>query len=776
MPNNGYAYTNYQVYEAKTPTFKAMLIPYLKYWYWFVLCLGVALSLAYIYLLYQPPIYKIEARLLIKDDKKGLGQVSALKEMDVYAPKKVLENEIEILKSYIMVDQVITNLGLEIQYFRSTTWGKREMYPDVPIRLVVEQPNPLIYQQELILKVINAKTVRVNERNYPVNQSIKTPYGRLRFFARQPLSPATELITVRVLPHAQVVEDYLQRLKIEPTSKTSTVLQLTLEDAVPAKAKAVVTQLIDTYNKASVIDKNQIANATHDFIEKRLRLISGELMAVEKDVESYKSTQGITDLSNQAAGFLQTAQQNDAQLNQVTIQLTALQEVERYVNSKANTRSTTPSTLGISDPVMLSLIAKLTELELQYDERSLVTSSKNPMLQSLENQIKATRNSISENIQTMGQMLNGTRQQLQATNQHLEGMIRTIPGKERTLLNKTRQQAIKNNLYTYLLEKREETAISYASTISDSRVVDPARGGAVPVKPVKRMVYILFGLVGFLLPVFAIAGRSILNDRIGNRSDVEEATTAPILGEIMQNRQKKALIMTSRNHSPIAEQIRVLRTNLQHLRKNSTDSQVILFTSSISGEGKSFLSLNLGASLALLHQPTVILDIDLRNPKLHKSLGMINTIGISEYLTGEASLEEVLQPVPGYPHYFIITSGALPDNPAELLAGNRLAELFRELRDRFTFILADSPPVGLMTDALLIAPFTDITLYPVRHDLTPKARLRMIDHLHREQRFNQLCLIINSVNNDQSYFYTTSKYGYQRPNASFLRRLGGRPK
>lgn len=772
-----YPYAPHQIYEAEnSPNLRVVLMRYARYWKWFVLSVMLAGTAAYVYKLFQTPIYEIKTSLLIKDDKKGLSEDNILKEIDIFAPKKVIENETEILKSYAMMDKVVGGLGLDVQYFRPSATLKEEIYDTSPIRVLVEKASPSLYDSELTIMVEDSRTVRIDDNTYPINQSIQTPYGRLRIFPRQPLKAGMEPVLVEVLPRQQAVDEFLTNLTVQSSSKASTVLLLTLEDAVPRRGRAVLNRLISEYNQAAVVDKNIVAANTLNFIEERLRLIAGELTIVEKGVESYKSAEGITDLSSQAQAFLATVQQNDAQLSQASIQLGVIKDIERYVDSKANDRGAAPATLSVSDPVLVGLVGKVSELELQRDQLSRTTTASNPLLQTLDSQIKATKTSLNENIQSLKQSLFGTQQKLRSTNRQLEDRIRTIPRKERKLVDITRQQAIKNNLYTYLLEKREETALSYASTVADSRTIDPPRSSTEPVKPVTSTIFMLFGLLGLLLPVGVIAARDTLNDRVSHRSDVEEVSQMPILGEIMASRNMDPMVMISGKRSVVAEQIRTLRTNLQFLRSNPTDSQVVLFTSSISGEGKSFLSLNLGASLALVDRPTVILEMDLRKPKLHTVLNLPNTVGISNYLIQEASLDDILKPVPGFQNYQIITCGPLPPNPAELLSSPRLEQLFVELRQRFAYVIVDSPPIGLVTDAQLIAPFVDATMFMVRHDHTPKAYLRMIDNLWKEHRFQRLNLILNGVGGGESYQYGYRYGGYydedNKSAQSALRKIG----
>lgn len=755
---NAYAYAPYQLYDSeKVPNLRVVLMRYLKQWPWFLLSLVLMLGAGYGYTLFQTPIYQVKASLLIKDDKKGLSEENILKEMDIFAPKKVIENETEILKSFSLMNKVVSDLGLDVQYFRPTATINEEIYDQSPIRLLVEKANPVLYDEKLTLTVLSPRMVKINGTAYPVNQSIRTPYGRLRVFARHALRPTDEPLIVQVHPRAATVEGYLKNLKAEPSSKASTVLQLTLEDAVPRKGEAILTKLIEAYNQAAISDKNIVASNTLNFIEDRLRLIAGELTTVEQGVESYKSSEGITDLSSQAQVFLETVKENDARLNQTTIQLNAIRDVERYVESQRDQRGVAPATMSVSDPVLIGLVSKMNELELQRDQLSRTTTASNPMLQSVDSQLQMVRSSLSENIQSQKQTLQNTEANLRTTNQRLENQIRSIPRKERTLVNITRQQHIKNNLYTYLLEKREETALSYASTVADSRTIDPPRSGSEPVKPVQMVTFLVFGLFGLMLPIGVMASRDALNDRISHRSDVEDASQVPILGEVIASRNQDPLVMVSGKRSVIAEQIRTLRTNLQFLRSSPSDSQVVLFTSSISGEGKSFLSLNLGASLALVDRPTVILEMDLRKPKLHSVMGIPNRAGLSNYLIQEATLDDILQPIPGLPNYHIITSGPIPPNPAELLSSPQLERLFVELRQRFDYVIVDSPPIGLVTDAQLIAPFADTTMFMVRNDHTPKTCLKMIDTLYKEHRFQRLNVILNAVGEGQSYYYS---YGY----------------
>lgn len=764
MAQSNHDYVSYQVIQPDNSALQTYLLPTLRYWPWLVASVALALAGAYAYLLYKQPIYRIQASLLLQDEKRGNGQTNPLKELEVYAPKKMVENELEVLRSSALMSQVVDALHLNNRYFRQTAFGKREIYAESPVWVLVESGQPAAYRKPLELRFPTPESVQLNGRTYPLNQRIQTTYGQLRVLTRQPVGPRTEPVLVQLMGQADAVGLYTGNLKVEPTTKTSTVIRLTLDDAVPQKGEAILNSLINAYNQAAVTDKNKVAANTLQFVEKRLRMVSGELASVEKNVEQYKSTLGITDLGDQAKSFLQTTKQNDTQLNQVNIQLAALNDLQQFITAQSDQRGSTPATVGLNDPTLLGEINKLSQLELRRDELTQTTSEDNPMLQTLGNQIKATKNNISGNIRTMKSMLTRSKEQYVAENEKLAGDIRTIPQQERRLMDITRQQTIKNNHYNYLLQKREELAIAFAASLADSRILDAATSSGSPVKPVGIVIYALFGLVGLLLPTAAIAGKRALNTRVTRRVDVESVTQVPILGEVMNKRHRDILVVAPHQRSVLAEQIRSIRTNLHTSIGPADGRQVLLFTSSMSGEGKSFVSLNLGASLALMAQPTVIVEMDMRMPRLHQLFDIDNSVGLSSYLNGNATLADVLKPVPGHPNYFIIPCGPLPPDPSELLGGPNVKQLIELLRDQFRYILLDAPPIGIVTDAQVVAPYADATLFVIRHGVTPKHSLKLLDTLHREQRFKNLSIILNAVGGGEAYHFngqTKNSYSYR---------------
>ncbi|TZF84457.1 polysaccharide biosynthesis tyrosine autokinase [Pedobacter sp. BS3] len=736
----------------------SLFYKYLAYWKWFALSLVLAVVLAFFYLKTQPPLYDIQGSILIKDDSKGLDQGDMLKQLDIFSGTKVVDNEIEVLKSYTLMKKAVSSLNLQVSYFTAGNFRDTELYGETcPVRLTLFKPGALSYKEPFTIEIRDKSQVALNGEIIPVNRKINTLYGTLRVELTG-YNPEVNEVKVRLFPVSDVTENYMSLLKVEPSSKMSSVLLMSFESTVPQKGKDLLNKLIEEYNTAGLEDKNRVAYNTLAFIDKRLKLVSSDLKEVEKEVESYKSREGITDISAESKLFLESVQQNDLQLNQVKIQEGILENIRQYVSSKKN-EGTTPATLGVSDPTLLALIGRLSELQGQREQNIKLMKADNPIIISLDKQIITIKENIRDNIKTLQESLAITRRKLEKQNALKESLIKTIPGKERTLVDITRQQAIKNDIYVFLLQKREETALSYASAVSDSRTIDEARSSSQPFKPVKRNIYLAFGLLGLFLPVGIIYIIDLLNNKIKSRKDIERFTRIPVLADIAYSEHEDAIVINGASRSILAEQIRALRTNLSFLAPGK-GIQSLLFTSSMSGEGKSFVSLNLGASLAMIGKKTVILELDMRKPKLHSALKMANVKGVSNFLIGSAQLDEVIQEIPGQENYYIITCGSIPPNPVELLINGRLGELFEQLRERFDQIIIDAPPVGIVTDAQVLEQYADATIFLVRHDFTPRDRLKLADSLFREKRFKNLNLVFNAIKEGGKYGYGYGGYSY----------------
>lgn len=758
---------NFELWQEKEDDFDLRLffLKYLRYWYWFVLALITTIGGAYLYLQYAVPIYKVSATLLIKDEKKGSSSSNdILKELDMFSGSKIVENEIEVLKSKVLAEKVIDDLNLTVSYYNEGWLRDAELFKKSPISLNYVSLKDIAYQDPLYIRTIDAQNFELLDENkasigkYIYTQALNNSYGSFRVFLTDPKTKSGDIIKVRFVRRESLVQAFVTKIQVELINQKSTVLQLSLEDAVPEKGKVILAKLIDAYTYSSLEDKNSEATNTLRFIGERLQLITGELKDVEKDVEQYKTTQGITDLSAEGNLFLEKVKDNDSKLSEVDIQLKVLDGVERYLASGQN--NVAPATLMVNDPILTSFIEKLGELELQREKTSRTVQAGNPFLETITTQIANTKQAIRENVSNQKKGLVITRNGLQGNNNRFESAIRTIPRKEREFVNIQRQQNIKESLYLLLLQKREETALSYASTVTDSRVVDTPHSTPKPVKPTPDIIYLIALLAGVILPAAVINIRYLLNDRVQSRKEIENATGLTVFGEIaLKDKSHVGSLVDLSSRSFISEQFRTLRTNLQYVNTNKGDKgTVMLLTSSTSGEGKSFVTINLAASLAALGKKVAILELDLRKPKLSAYLGEERDNGISNYLVGATNETDIIKKTK-VNNLFLVSSGPIPPNPAELLSNGRIETLLKVYRETFDYVMIDTPPIGLVTDATILSPYIDVCFYLVRHEVTQKQNLNILNDLKKFEKFKSLNVIFNGVNykNSQEYRYG---YGY----------------
>ncbi len=761
-----------QIIAEEDVNMKEWLFKYIIYWKWFVLSLLFSIPCAFLFLKFQVPQFRIQSTILIKDEKKGMGQDDLLKQLDIFSSNKIVDNEIEILKSYSLMEKVVKDFNLNITYSVQKRYRAVEIYDRSPLRLEVVVTGDLTYEGPFKISIINDHTVKISGVEYPVNKEVSTPFGIFKV-SLTGINPDIKEVVVNVEPVSVAVEDLLSKLMVSASGKMSSVLVLSMENPVPTKGKDILNNLVETYNNTALEDKNKVAANTLVFIEERLKLISKELTIAEKNVEDYKSQQGIVDISAEGNAFLNSVRDNDIQLTQVKIQQSVLGGIEEYVKSKENKTGTVPATIGITDVTLLSLIQKLKDLEVQKERQIRMVKADNPIVLAMDDQIKSLKNNIAENIQSIKQNLNLTLIQLESQNKKLEGMIKTIPSKERGLVDISREQAIKNNLFTYLLQKREETALSFASAVSDSRIIDEARNMG-QVKPNPNRIYMIFGLIGLVIPLLIIYILFLWNDKLQHRKDIEKHTHIPLLAELSWMEHETPFVINKMGRNVFSEQIRLFRTNLSFLSIGK-DVQTILFTSTMSGEGKSFVSLNLAASLALTGKKTIILEFDMRRPKLRKALNISEDKGLSSYLIGRASLDEIILPVPVQDNLFMIQCGNVPPNPVELLLNGRLEVLIAELRTRFDHIIIDAPPIGLVTDAQILEKQADATMYILRYNFTHKESVRNVNLLHKEGKFKNLYLVFNGIKSGRSYGYGYG-YGYYQEKSTTSGFLGWKSK
>lgn len=751
--------------------FNELLYRYLPYWPLFLVMLVICLSGAWLYLRYATPIYETSATILVKDEKKGVDDANLMEQLDLFGSKKLVENEIEIIKSRMLMHEVVVNLGLYAPVSYTEPLKSRSAYIYSPVSIQVRNPDSIVPEKKVFFTYDSlSREVVLGNKRVPLNQWVSDSLNDIRFIPNPNYSAPEEkkplfysLVNVK-----KVTDDLLGGMKVTQATKLSSVINLKLRDAIPKRAEDILNSLINGYNRAAINDKNALASNTLKFINERLGLVVTELDSVEKGIQRYKMNEGIIDLSAQGQLYLDNVGQNDQKLSQINVQLAVMDQVERYVTSKGDQTGIAPSTFGVEDPVLIQSLAKLHDLEVQYEGLRKTTAENNPVLLSLHNEIDKMKPVILENIRSLRRNLEAGKNNLANTSSQYAAILKKLPQKERGLVEISRQQSIKNGIYSFLLQKREETALSYNSAVADTRIVDNADSGVTPVSPKTLLIYLIAAIAAMGFGGGIIAIREVFNQNVVFRSEIEEATTIPVVGEIMQENTGNAFVIEEGRRTFIAEQFRQLRTSLAYIGINNRKKK-ILITSSIGGEGKSFISANLAISLALTSKKVVLLEMDLRKPKLSNLFNVSRQVGLTNYFIGNRDADHIIKSTEVNKNLFIIPSGAIPPNPSELISNGRLEELLTYLDTIFDYIIIDTAPVSPVTDAYLISPLCDATIYLVRHGVTPKMFIKKLDENMAMTAMKNVAIIFNGVKNrgvgtnayGYGYGYTSSKsYGY----------------
>jgi tyrosine-protein kinase Etk/Wzc len=746
---------------------------FFPYWPLFVALFLVAIVAAWGYLKFATPMYSASATLIIKDENKGVDESRMTESINAFASKKIVENEIEVIQSRALMRKVVADLHLYAPLYEEHKFKNISAYHSSPIIVQLKNPNqvvPMPDGQEKIYFELDRTTNTVLMANsaYPLDSLVKTPFGEMQFKLNPNHTATTEFpLFFELKPLGSVTSSLLGRLEVSSANKLSTVVNLELVDEVPQRAEDVLNHLIHHYNMAAVYERTNLAANTLMFIEDRMTLVEKELDDLEKQVQKYTSSKGIVDLSEQGRVFLQNASENDRKLADINIQLAVLEKVEDYIISKKKSAGIVPSTLGINDPVLTQLLQKLYDNEMQYQRLSKTTAENNPIMFSLRNEVESIRPSILENIQNQRDNLLASKAKLTSTQGGFNSVLQSIPQKERELLEISRQQTIKNEIYSFLLQKREETALSYAPSAGDSKLVDKAEAFG-PVSPNGKIIYLASFAFSFLLGLTLITAKDLLTSKILYRSDIEDYTHTPIVAELANVKNKKGQRYEAPDNPVVIEQFRQLRTSLG-LYSRAFHKKKLMVTSSIPGEGKSFVSANLAYSLASSGKRVVLIDLDTRNPKTSAQFGFLHEVGITDYLVEQDIIEVPVRPT-SIPNFNILPAGTKIGDHTEALLNGRLEYVFEVLERSFDYIIVDTSPIDYVSDGYLISEFCDISLLIIRHAHTPKSVIKYLEASNKAKSLKNLAIVFNGL---RSRGFVTSGhgygYGYGYPNRARLK-------
>lgn len=734
--------------------FKYLIRHYFSFWPLFLVSLGIAFAVACVVYKTSKPVFDIIATMLMQDDskEKTTEEKSALQELNLVNPPKIVENEIEVFKSRTLVKSVVEHLNLWISYKSKENFITNDLYGISPIKFNLYKSSGYISPQTLRVKIINNDAYQITDDNkkstiYNFKDTIKDVYGSWSITTTNTFDNYIgKTVNITIDDLEATILSYQKAVDVVMPNKMASIINLTISDQNVKRGEDFLNNLIYFYRQAELAGKNTLTKSTIDFIDKRLDSLVGELNSAEGKVEEFRSSKGLTDINAQSQVYLQNVQSNDSKLNDVNIQLSVLYGLESYVNSNGNDRSL-PSTIGISDPSLVALVQRLSDLQLEKTKLLGSLPEKNPAFEPLNKEIASTKQNVKESLKNIRSSLESTKHELRSFRSNSQASISNIPGQERQLVGLRRKQSIKENLYTYLLQKREEVSLSYASSLSNARLLDLAY--ALPLKSSKR--YAPFGialLLGLFLPMGYIYAKDVTKDVINKLKEVEVATSVPVLAEFSYIRLKAPIVTDIKNEDTnfsLIEQFRHLRTQINILNNAPLGAKVILITSSVTKEGKSFISSNLAVSLARSGKRTILLEMDIYKPQISNSFGLEKSTGLSNYLTGQASLQQAIQSVPAYSKLSIISSGVFIDDFSELLDQEKFHSLINELKAGYDYILIDTPPLHSINDANILAQFADITLYIVRYGFTSKSMLPFIRKLYMNDNLPNMHIVFNGL-------------------------------
>ena len=769
-----------------------VLFKYIIHWPWFVGAVLVCLIGAWIYLRMATPVYNISATVLIKDDKKGgnTGGMAGLEELGLsglISSSQNIDNELEVLRSKTLVKEVVNQLNLYVSYTDEDEFPSKNMYKTSPIIVSLtpqeaeKLSDPMIVEMLLYPQGSLDVGVTIGDKEYQKHfEKLPAVFpmdeGTLAFFqspdslmankdtTEESSAQNVRRITAKINSPMKEARVYCENLTIEPTSKTTSVAVISLKNSSLQRGQDFINQLLEMYNRNTNNDKNEIAQKTAEFIDERIDIISKELGNTEANLENFKRNAGITDLTSEAQIALTGNAEYEKKRVENRTQISLLEDLRKYI--RGNEYEVLPSNVGLQDAALVATIERYNEMLVERKRLLRTSTENNPAIVNLDTSIRAMKSNVQATLDGTLQGMLITKADLDREANRFSRRISDAPGQERQFVSIARQQEIKAGLYLMLLQKREENAIALAATANNAKIIDEAIADDIPVSPKRKIIYLIALVLGVGIPVGIIYLIGLTKFKLEGRADVEKLTTVPIVGDIPltdeKNEKDGSIAVFENQNNLMSETFRNIRTNLQFMLQN--DKKVILVTSTVSGEGKSFISANLAISLSLLGKKVVIVGLDIRKPGLNKVFRLsTKEKGITLYLANpDTDLMSLVQPSDVNKNLSILPGGTVPPNPTELLARDGLDKAIEILKKNFDYVILDTAPVGMVTDTLLIGRVADLSVYVCRADYTHKVEYTLINELAEEKKLPNICTVINGVDlkrRKYGYYYGYGKYG-----------------
>ncbi|MEL6812161.1 MAG: polysaccharide biosynthesis tyrosine autokinase [Bacteroidota bacterium] len=774
-----------QINEDRENSLREVLDQYTRFWYLFGLGVIIALVGAFVYLRwYTTDLYSSVATVIIKDEKSArqASELAAFQDYGGFLSRfggSKIENELAVFKSKRLIRETIEALSLNITYINEGTLKSSELYNYKPFEvryLSFKNPNSGRRPPKLFFEVLSETQFTLRNESKSINgtydfgELVDLPFGEITVI---PVLDDIELFeeftgkTVGVIYQnfEDVAFSYQKRIRVVNEIKNSNVVQLSMQSAVRSKAEDFINQLISEFNKDAINDRGQVAKKTADFIDSRLEIITRELDSVERGKEQFKSSNRLTNIEAEAQLILENASEFEKRQFDVNTQLELANTMIEYME-KSSSNDLLPSNIGLEGNDITESVNNYNALILQRNKLLKTSTAKNPVVVNVNNQIDGIRTNILNSLKNTTNTLKISLRDLNFQEASLNSKLSRVPTKEKIFRGIERQQTIKEQLYLFLLQQREEASISLAVTAPKAKVVDRAFSSKAPVSPNRPIIYLGSVLIGLLVPFLFIYGRNVLNNKVNNRRDVEKALKdTSLIGEIPKLKKGEEELIQLNDRSILAESFRILRTNLQYLfiNKLSNDhkANTVFVTSTIKGEGKTFVAFNLALTLALTGKKVALVGADIRNPQLQRYLPKESQSrkGLTEYIIDPSlSVSDLAAQSLYNENLCIVLSGIIPPNPAELLMEQRAKDFFHEIRDMYDYVVVDTAPSMLVTDTIIINKLADVTLYVVRANYTEKRLLEFPEDAIKDGRLVNVAAVLNNVTLNN--FGYGNKYGY----------------
>lgn len=746
----------------------------LSHWYWFLIGVVVCCAFGVLYIVRTTPRYTTSGSIMLrqKGDESLAGQVESLSMLGL-GNNGAASDEVVVLQSRDLMYQALDALDLWNTYYAKDGMRWVGEYPThtftvMPVEItkkalkrggyiVTIEPQKEGYKVKVKQGKFHHSTTKVADLSKP----IETCVGTIQITQNRPIPEDKTAFRTTCLPKPAIVDMYRSQVNIALQKKESNIINLTKTSDIPSLDVALLSKIIEQYNLNTIVDKNIIATNTAAFIDERLNVITRELSDAEDAVAEYKAKNNLTDLSEEAKIFLQANSDEQKELANVETQINLVNYIEEFIQDDTKRFSLIPANIGVTDPSLTASISEYNTLLLQRMRVLRTATDSNPVVEQLNEQLISMRQNIAASIASVRESLTITRSGLQQRDNQFNARIKSVPVQERQYVQIKRQQALKEEIYLFLYQKREENALMLAATATPAKIIDTPKVDTATGSPKRRIVILFCILLGLAVPAGILYIWSLFNNKIADPKEYEKLVNAPFAGQIVENSRGKHIAIHEGESTVSAELFRLVRTNLRFMLPADIQHPVILVTSCINGEGKSYVATNTALSLALLGKKVVLVGLDIRKPMLATYFGLSNKGCLTSYLSDdEYSIDDTIQHGVEHPNLDIIPAGVIPPNPSELLQNDRLDALFAELRNRYDYVIVDSAPVAMVSDTFLLDRVADMTLFVSRANYTPREMVDFINQVVAQKRMKNVVCLFNGVKNAKAGYGYGYGYGY----------------